>query len=74
MRQDKALAQEHGVPKAFRQYAGRYGDGIEGLLQDQKKYPVGRLDHGGDKRRAREAELDGIFDRWAASVGVPSAA
>ena len=38
MRHDKQLARDAGLPKAFRQYARRYGKGVEELLRDHKKY------------------------------------
>jgi len=46
MRADKIAARKHGIPKAHRQYAKRYGSGIGQMIADQKKYqqrrwPVG---------------------------------
>lgn len=56
MRDDKILARKHGIPKWLCRYAKRYGPfksaTIEGIAQTHRKYPVGMLDHGGDRGRA----------------------
>ena len=49
MRHDKQLARDAGLPKAFRQYARRYGKGVEELLRDHKKYNVGPILHWRDR-------------------------
>jgi hypothetical protein len=38
-RNDKKLADQFGIPKAFRQYAKRYGNGVHAVVQEWRKYP-----------------------------------
>ena len=61
MRHDKQLARDAGLPKAFRQYATRYGKGVEELLQDHKKHPVPLLDHGRDRWEERNLVVMGVM-------------
>ena len=51
-----------GVPKVFRQYAKRYGAGVEEMVRMQAQVDVPMLDHWRDKREAAWkalAELQG---------------
>ena len=55
MRPDKKAAKLHGIGKAHRQYANRYGAGVEQMVQDQKRLR-GRRWAVGD-RRAKKTEV-----------------
>ena len=53
MRTENKFARQHGVPKAFRQYAKRYGHGVEMLVASHKQEKhIGKLDHWQDKKDA----------------------
>lgn len=55
-REDKQLAAQHGIPKAFRQHAARYGSGVDGIISARKKYPAAlTLDQAAAVRRAKRA-------------------
>lgn len=55
-RKDKILAAQHGIPKAFRQHATRYGSGVDGIVAAGKKYPAAlTLDQAAAVRRAERA-------------------
>jgi hypothetical protein len=47
-------AVKHGIPRAFRRYAKRYGSGVASLVAEHKKYPVPKLDHWRDSREAAQ--------------------
>lgn len=50
----KSLARHHGIPKAFRRHAERYGVGIPTLLAEHMKYKgVLTLDQAASARRAK---------------------
>lgn len=49
MRADKELAKKAGIPKKFRQYAARYGKGVEDLVACHKKHAVPKLDNWRDR-------------------------
>lgn len=42
-------ARAAGIPKAFRQYAARYGVGVDKIVQTHKQFNVPKLDHWRDK-------------------------
>lgn len=53
MKQQNYYARKHGIPKAFRQYSKRYGQGPDAMVNMQKRIPADTLDHGRDRERAR---------------------
>lgn len=58
-RGDKERAAQYGIPKAFRQYANRYGGGSDVLIQAQRQFPADTLDAAGRKA---------TNERWARDV------
>lgn len=52
-----ADARAAGIPKAFRQYAIRYGGGVDAIVQTHKQYPALMLDHWRDKGNALRKAL-----------------
>lgn len=54
---DNEFARERGIPKAFRQYAKRYGKGVRVMAQMHKRIAAPRLDHWGDKIAAAHRAL-----------------
>ena len=55
MKLENRLARAAGISKAFRQYAKRYGSGVQALIQEHKKNPVPILDNGRDRREKANA-------------------
>lgn len=57
-RYDNDAARKHGISKHMRQYAKRYGAGIDVLIAEHRKYRnVGMLDHAAEKREAMQAAV-----------------
>lgn len=44
-------ARDHGIPKAFRQYARRYGSSVEDMVQMHRRIPAPMLDHWLERRK-----------------------
>ena len=47
----------NGVPKAFRQYAKRYGAGVDDMLRMHKQVDVPMLDHWRDRLSKKKADV-----------------
>ena len=58
MRTENKFARANNVPKAFRRYAKRYGNGVEMLVAMHKKTKdIGMLNHWQDKKDAAQKLL-----------------
>lgn len=61
-------AREAGIPKMFRQYAARYGVGVDEIVRKHKQFPTPELDHWRDKGNAVRKALGypvGERSEWA---------
>lgn len=52
-------ARDCGIPKAFRQYARRYGSDVSAMVQMHRRIPAPMLDHWRDRREAFRTALFG---------------